>query len=194
MQTTRSTAQQIVDEARRLIMTRGYNGFSYADIADAIGIRKASIHHHFAGKSDLARAVVEESRAIIEAQVGRLAEAEPEAGEQLRAYAGYWERCIADGSAPFCVAAMLAAELPSLPEDLAASVRGHFAALTGWLTQLLTLGVRQGSVSLAGSPSDEADAFMSAIYGAMLSARAFNEPQRFVAITETLLSRVVRLR
>ena len=194
MQATRSTADQILDEGRRLIMTRGYNGFSYADIADAIGIRKPSIHHHFAGKSDLAIAVVEQSRAIIAAQVELLAEAEPDASEQLRAYAAYWERCIADDSAPFCVAAMLAAELPSLPDDLAVAVRGHFATLTKWLTRLLTLGARQGSVSLVRSPAEEADAFMSAIYGAMLSARAFGEPARFTTITETLLSRVVRLR
>lgn len=188
-----NTAGQIVDTARQLIMTRGYNGFSYADVADAVGIRKASIHHHFAAKSDLAKAVVDQSRAIIRAQVGQLAEAEPDAATQLRAYAGYWERCILDNSAPFCVAAMLAAELPSLPDDLAGLVRAHFAELTGWLAQILALGVRQGSVSLVGSPAEEADAFMSAIYGAMLSARAFADPGRFVTITETLLSRVVRL-
>jgi TetR/AcrR family transcriptional regulator, transcriptional repressor for nem operon len=190
----RETAQQIVDEARRLIMARGYNGFSYADIAEVVGIRKASIHHHFAGKSDLARAVVEESRAIIHAHSEALAEAEPQADAALRAYAGYWERCIADNSAPFCVAAMLAAELPSLPDDLADAVRGHFAELREWLTRLLTLGARQGNVSLATTPAEEADAFLSAVYGAMLSARAFGDPGRFGAILETLLSRTIRLR
>lgn len=189
-----NTAGQIVDTARQLIMTRGYNGFSYADVAEAVGIRKASIHHHFAAKSDLAKAVVEQSRAIIHVQVAQLADMEPDAAIQLRAYAGYWEHCILDNSAPFCVAAMLAAELPSLPDDLAASVRAHFADLAGWLANILALGVRQGSVSLAGSPEEEADAFMSAIYGAMLSARASADPGRFVTITGTLLSRVVRLR
>lgn len=188
-----STPEKIVDEARRLIMTRGYNGFSYADIAATVGIRKASIHHHFAGKSDLAKAVVEQSRAVIHAQVERLADIEPEASEQLRAYATYWERCIADNSAPFCVAAMLAAELPSLPDDLVISVKAHFAELSGWLERVLALGIRQGSVTLVKSPAEEADAFMSAVYGAMLSARAFGDPQRFATITETLLSRVVRL-
>lgn len=189
-----NTAGQVVDTARQLIMARGYNGFSYADVAETVGIRKASIHHHFAAKSDLAKAVVEQSRAIIHAQVAQLAEAEPDAATQLRAYAGYWERCILDNSAPFCVAAMLAAELPSLPEDLAVSVRAHFVDLTDWLARILVLGVRQGSVSLVGSPAEEADAFMSAIYGAMLSARAFADPGRFVTITDTLLSRVVPLR
>lgn len=188
-----STAERIVSEGRRLIMTQGYNGFSYADIATAIGIRKASIHHHFAGKNDLVVAVVEQSRTLIRAQVEQLARTEPDAVEQLRAYAGYWERCIADDSAPFCVAAMLAAELPSLPDDVAGVVRAHFVELSEWLAHLLALGVRQGSVVLVGSPEDEADAFMSAIYGAMLSARAFGDPGRFVSITETLLARVVRL-
>lgn len=190
---TRSTAEQIIDQARHRIMTRGYNGFSYADIADAVGIRKASIHHHFPAKSDLAKAVVEQSRALIHAQVEQLAKVEPDAGDQLRAYAGYWERCIADDSAPFCVAAMLAAELPSLPDDLADSVRAHFAELTAWLDRVLALGVRQGNVSLVRSSAEEADAFMSAIYGAMLSARAFGDPGRFTVITETLLSRILRL-
>jgi TetR/AcrR family transcriptional repressor of nem operon len=188
-----STAERIVHEARTLIMTRGYNGFSYADIAETVGIRKASIHHHFPAKSDLAKAVIEETRAVIHTQTELLAAAEPDAGDQLRGYAHYWERCIADNSAPFCVAGMLAAELPSLPDDLVVSVRAHFADLTGWLTRLLELGVRQGSVSLAGSPEDEADAFMSAVYGAMLSARALGDPGRFGSVVETLLSRVVRI-
>ena len=188
-----STAQRIIGEARTLIMTRGYNGFSYADIAEAVGIRKASIHHHFPGKSDLAKAVIEENRAVIHAQTEMLANAEPDAGDQLRGYAHYWERCIADNSAPFCVAGMLAAELPSLPDDLVVSVRAHFTDLTAWLTHLLELGVRQGNVTLARSPEEEADAFMSAVYGAMLSARAFGDPTRFGAVVETLLARVVRL-
>jgi len=188
-----STAERIVSEARSLIMTRGYNGFSYADIAETVGIRKASIHHHFPAKSDLAKAVIEETRAVIHAQTEMLATAVPDAADQLRGYAGYWERCIADNSAPFCVAGMLAAELPSLPEDLVASVQGYFADLTGWLRGLLELGVEQGSVTLGRSAHEEADAFMAAIYGAMLSARAFGDPGRFASVVETLLSRVVSI-
>lgn len=188
-----TTAEHIVNEAGNLIMKRGYNGFSYADIAKAVGIRKPSIHHHFATKNDLAIAVVGQSRAVIWAHIDQLATAEPDAVAQLRAYATYWERCIADDSAPFCVAAMLAAELPSLPDELATSVRAHFNELTDWLARMLALGVRQKSVRLVGSPEQEADAFMSAIYGAMLSARAFGDPGRFTTITETLLSRVVSL-
>src|SRR5512144_3174565 len=54
-----ATAEQILDIAETLIQTRSYSAFSYQDIADALGIRKASIHYHFATKADLGVAVVD---------------------------------------------------------------------------------------------------------------------------------------
>ena len=53
------TAGQILDLAETLIQTRGYSAFSYQDIADSLGIRKASIHYHFPSKADLGVAVVD---------------------------------------------------------------------------------------------------------------------------------------
>ena len=53
-----STADDILDCAQSLILAGGYNGFSYADIAEVVGIRKASIHHHFPSKVDLVRMLV----------------------------------------------------------------------------------------------------------------------------------------
>lgn len=179
------TAQRILATARELIANRGYNGFSYADIAEAIGIRKASIHHHFASKSDLAIAVVEQSRTGLLAYM--TADDAPDARAKLRGYVGYWRACIIEDNAPFCVAAMLAAELPSLPPEVAVAVKRHFDDLTGWLAATLALGVTQGTVTLSGAPQDEAEAFLAAVYGAMLSARAFADPARFGAIAERLL-------
>src|SRR5882672_12243087 len=53
------TGEQILDLAEALIQTRGYSAFSYQDISDALGIRKASIHYHFPSKTDLGIAVVD---------------------------------------------------------------------------------------------------------------------------------------
>src|SRR3974390_1012687 len=53
------TAEQILDLAETLIQSRGYSAFSYQDIADHLGIRKASIHYHFASKTDLGIAVID---------------------------------------------------------------------------------------------------------------------------------------
>lgn len=185
-----STAGKLVDGARELIMLGGYNGFSYADLAERYGIRKPSIHFHFPSKVDLVVAVVEQGRARIRSQIAALKESSPVAMDQLRMYTGHWERCIKDQSAPFCLAGVLAAELPSLPDQIAVAVRGHFADLSEWLENVLTLGVRQGSMRLELSPKMETENFMAAVYGAMLVARAFDEPDRFASIIESLIAKI----
>lgn len=187
-----STHQKLVDSARLLIQTRGYNGFSYADVAEQVQVRKASIHHHFPTKADLARAVVDESRALIVEQTRILAGGTFDPTEQLRAYTGYWEKCIADASAPFCVAGMLATELPTLPADLADHVREHFRALSNWLETVLTKGAQLGLFELQGTARLEAESFMSMVYGAMLTARAFSDPKVFAEIVESGLNKLLR--
>src|ERR1700745_3860045 len=52
------TAQRILDIAERLVQVRGFNNFSYADIADELGITKASLHYHFPGKAELGQALI----------------------------------------------------------------------------------------------------------------------------------------
>ncbi|QNQ11439.1 TetR/AcrR family transcriptional regulator [Sphingomonas alpina] len=184
------TAGKLVDGAAQLIMRGGYNGFSYADLAKRFGIRNASIHHHFPSKVDLVVAVVEQARMAIRAQIAALDQGSPEAMDQLLMYTGYWERCIKDQTAPFCLAAILAAELPSLPQEVANSVRGHFVDLARWLELVFALGVKQGTMKLAASPTIEAETFMAAVYGAMLAARAFDDPHRFNRIVEAFIQRI----
>lgn len=187
-----STQQSIIDSARYLIQTRGYNGFSYADVAEEVQVRKASIHHYFPAKSNLASAVVEQSRAMIVEQTHALAGGDFDPVEQLRMYTGYWERCIADASAPFCVAGMLASELPTLPEELANDVRAHFRDLSNWLEIVLTKGAQMGCFELQGSARQEAEVFMAMVYGAMLTARACGDPKVFGDIVANGLNRLLR--
>ena len=88
------TSADILACARSLIVAGGYNGFSYADIADVVGIRKASIHHHFPSKVDLVRTLVARYREEAEAGMANLELQVSDPLEQLRFYAGYWEACI----------------------------------------------------------------------------------------------------
>lgn len=177
--------------ARVLIVAGGYNGFSYADIADVVGIRKASIHHHFPTKADLVRTLVARYRAEAEAGMANLELQTPGALEKLRSYVGYWEACIADASAPFCVCALLASELPALPEEVGLEVRAHFRSLSAWLTSVIERGARHGELYLANTPRAEAEAFMAGVHGAMLSARAYGDPKMFGFVTGPLLDRLV---
>lgn len=185
-----STADDILACARSLIIAGGYNGFSYADIAEIVGIRKPSIHHHFASKVDLVRTLVSRYRAEAEAGLAALERNIPDPRDQLKSYVGYWEACIADATAPFCVCALLASELPILPEEVALEVRAHFRSLASWLTSVMERGKRKGRLHLSNSAKVEAEAFMATIHGAMLSARAYGDPKMFGVITTPLLDRL----
>ncbi len=50
---------EILDAAARLFAERGYEGTSMADLADLVGLRKASLFHHFASKEVLYKAALE---------------------------------------------------------------------------------------------------------------------------------------
>jgi len=188
------TANRIMAAARQLIMRRGYNGFSYADIAEAIGIRKASIHHHFPVKTDLVIAVLNEWQEAFDADVALLQESGADAMAQLRAYIGHWERCIADDTAPFCVAGMLGAERPSLPEEVAQVVTAFFDNLTVWLEQVLESGVKSDLIKLSSSFQTEAAMLVSLVYGAMLAARAYGNVELFKDVTGSAVERLVKTR
>jgi TetR/AcrR family transcriptional repressor of nem operon len=186
------TANRIIEAGRQLIMRRGYSGFSYADVADAIDIRKASIHHHFPAKTDLVIAVLNDWRETFDADMVLLEASGADALAQLRAYIGHWERCIADDTAPFCVAGMLGAELPSLPEEVAKEVKAFFDNLTAWLEQVLESGVKNDLFKLSSSVQTEAATLVSLVYGAMLAARAYGNVALFKDVTDSAVERLVK--
>ncbi|MGA1860161.1 TetR/AcrR family transcriptional regulator [Azospirillum sp. 11R-A] len=190
MNTQSTRAADILDCARALIVRGGYNSFSYADISKVVGIRTASIHHHFPSKSDLVRVLVAQYRKEASDGLAQLEQLVPDPLDQLRAYLGYWEKCFADTAAPFCVCALLAGEIPVLPDDVAAEVRAHFRRLADWLTGVLERGAAQGRLRLSENARADAEMFMAATHGAMLSARAYGDATAFGAITRPLLERI----
>jgi len=190
MKSTTSTSEKILDIAQSLIVAGGYNGFSYADISAAIGIRKASIHHHFPTKAELVSALVDRYRQQTEAGLKALREGISSPAEQLQAYVNYWHSCIRDASLPFCVCAMLASEMQMLPEEVASHVRGHFYRLAGWLASVLRAGAGSGLFQLDRQPEEEAQMLMASVHGAMLSARAFGDPALFIAIIAPQIARL----
>ncbi|MBX5039706.1 TetR/AcrR family transcriptional regulator [Rhizobium lentis] len=191
MKSTASTSDKILDIAQLLIVAGGYNGFSYADISAAIGIRKASIHHHFPTKAELVTVLVDRYRKQAEAGLQSLREQAANPADQLQFYVNYWHTCIRDASQPFCVCAMLAGEMQMLPEEVASRVRAHFQSLAAWLSSVLQAGVEQGVFRLDKRPEEQAQMLMASVHGAMLSARALGDPGLFIAV---IAPEIVRLR
>src|SRR5215213_6412786 len=127
-----NTATRILDSAEKLVQTRGFNGFSYADVAAELGVTKASLHYHFAGKTELAQALIT-----------RYAERFSAALEQI-------ETRLTAGPAK------LAAEYGTLPEPLRERVIAFFDDNEAWLEHVLEQGRADGSLRVDAPPRETA--------------------------------------
>jgi TetR/AcrR family transcriptional repressor of nem operon len=181
---------RIRSTAHTLMIQRGYSAFSYADISAAVGISKASIHHHFPAKADLAVAVLTAHRERLIQALGLLDDEISDPLMRLTAYVQHWEICIRDQSMPFCVAALLGAEMPSLPEEVQAQVREHFAVLVRWIEKTLRAGVKAGAIRLKETAATEAQILMAVVHGAMLSARASGTHEVYKTASAGALRRI----
>jgi TetR/AcrR family transcriptional regulator, transcriptional repressor for nem operon len=183
-------AREIVTCAKGLLAVGGYHSFSYADISEAVKISKPSIHHHFPSKAELVETVVAVYREETRAGLAQLERHVSSPLQQLQGYTNFWAKCVHDRGTSFCVCAMLATEMPTLPSQVAAEVRGHFADVSEWLTSVLSRGAAEGVFLLKGSPRTEALALLASVHGAMLSARAHDDPDLFVEILRPMVRRL----
>ena len=93
--TENRTSERILDVAERLVQTRGFNNFSYADIAKELGITTASLHYHFRGKAELGQALITRYRDRFGEALGRIDREVPEPRAKLEAYADLYAGVLA---------------------------------------------------------------------------------------------------
>jgi TetR/AcrR family transcriptional repressor of nem operon len=187
-----ATATRIVDVAERLVQTRGFNGFSYADIASELGVRKASLHYHFPSKADLGKTLIVR---YAERFVAALAEIDGTGlapRPALEAYVSLY-RSVLEGNR-MCLCGILAAEHQTLPEPMRESLTRFFDDNETWLATVLGRGQADGTIVFEGSAVDTARLILNGLEGAMLVARASDDISRFESTTRSLLTGITAAR
>lgn len=182
----RGTAERILDVAERLTQTRGFNGFSYADVAERLGITKASLHYHFPTKAKLGEALIARYAARFAAALSGIDASGVDAPRRLAAYAELYGRVLR--AERMCLCGMLAAEQRTLPEPMRRAVRRFFDDQEAWLVGVLEQGRAAGTLRFPGSAASAARAVLGGLEGAMLVARSYGDPERFQAAVEGLLA------
>ena len=169
------TAGQILDLAETLIQTRGYSAFSYQDIADSLGIRKASIHYHFPSKADLGVAVVDRYMARFGDALTAIADDQSQSSMTMLDF--YVQPYLQFASTPdrVCLSAALAGEMMAMPPKVRERVDHFFRTHQVWLTKILERGVARGEFTLAAPASKVARFVFGALQGALLVKRTTND-------------------
>lgn len=161
------TREEILRVASRLIQTRGYNGFSYAHVAEALGVKTAAIHYHFKSKTDLGVAVAQRFRD----QWQRFRERYESASSRARVQAVFemYAR-LADRNLT-CPLATIHAELDGVPEPVAAAAAEVVGEMVDWLEDSLERARADGTLTFAGDARELALVTLATAQGALQLAR-----------------------
>jgi TetR/AcrR family transcriptional repressor of nem operon len=184
-----TTAERVLDAAQRLVQSRGFNGFSYADIAEELGIRKASLHYHFPTKDLLGRALMARYRERFRGALEGIEGATSDARERLRRYAKLYLSVLRN-EGRMCLCGMLAADFTTLARPLRNEVRAFFDDNEAWLAKVLEAGRKSGALAFKGPPAARAVVLVSGLEGAMLVARSTRGARRFEETARGLLEAV----
>jgi TetR/AcrR family transcriptional regulator, transcriptional repressor for nem operon len=182
------TAERILDVAQGLAQTRGFHGFSYADIAAELGITKASLHYHFATKAELGRSMLIRYSERFGAALAEL-DIEPDPRKRLYRYVEIYESVVVRDR--MCLCGMFAAEYQALPAPMQRELRCFFDANEVWLAETLASGREAAVLIFPGSPVEAARALTATLEGAMLLARAYEEPARFTTTAQSVLDGLI---
>jgi TetR/AcrR family transcriptional repressor of nem operon len=183
--TEKPTAERILDIAERLVQTRGFTNFSYADIAAELGITKASLHYHFPGKAELGQAVIARYGERFAEALRDIDSTVPDARAKLEAYAGLYADVLRGNR--MCMCGVLAGEYETLPDPMRAAVIRFFDDNQTWLVHVLDEGLQDRTLEFSGSKEDVAQTILVTLEGAMLVARPYGDLGRFTATSQQLL-------
>ncbi len=169
------SATRIADAAQALIQDVGYNGFSFEHISQAVGMRKASVHHHFASKSDLGVAVVQRYNRQFEDALRQILTLVKSAPERLHAYADLFENTFGSKQT-LCVCGMLGSESNSLDAAINREVKRFFQLNLAWLTDVIDEGLTSGTMQSRFEARVVAETLLAVLEGAMLVGRSLSAP------------------
>jgi TetR/AcrR family transcriptional repressor of nem operon len=167
---------RILQHTQPLLMTRGYHGFSYRDVARLVGVKTSSIHYYFPTKEDLVLEAVNVYSSEVTAKLQCIdASLPPE--EKLNIYAQLFGSMFGGGD-KICLCGMLAADIDSLPDSIRQAVQLFFNINETWLTEVLHEGAAQGTLRVNGSSEKTARALYAAFQGSVLASRLFHSKAR----------------
>ncbi|MFT5819464.1 MAG: TetR/AcrR family transcriptional repressor of nem operon [Crocinitomix sp.] len=180
-----STRKKIVVIADQLIRMKGYNAFSYADIASTLNIKNAAIHYHFQSKAVLGKAVIIASRDKFKENT-TLWDADS-SFDQVTAFIEMYSNnrknnCI-------CFMGALGSSFNTLPEEMKIELTDAHNEITVWLINILKLGKEQQEIDFDTSAEEMSDLITSGMLASLILDRV-SKNSVLDNVKRTLLKRI----
>lgn len=175
-----SAKEAILAAGRLSAQAHGYGGLNMRELATEVGIKAASIYHHFPSKADLAAAIAERYWQDAKTWLEEVADAEGDPKAALRKYPETFRMSLENGNR-LCLGSFLGAEYDDLPEPVRRQVQTFADVNVAWLAERV---VDAGLADEKGSQA-RARAIFAAVAGAQLLARSRSDISLFDAMIES---------
>lgn len=171
---TCDTRDLIMEHAAALLLTRGFNGFSYKDISIPLGVKNAAIHYHFPTKADLAIALIESYHHTLRENTSEFMTNGGPARPQLEGLFMFTASQFRKGRY-ICPMGAFSVDFDDLPYEVKTANEYFMQASIQWLTKVLEVGREQNEFQFAGSSEQRAMTLLAALQGARQMARVHGE-------------------
>lgn len=171
----------ILTEAKRIAQAHGYSGMNFRELAARVGIKPASIYHHFASKADLGAAVAKRYWEDALSNLNTIRAEEGDARAALRRFPEVFRRSL-ESENRLCLGSFMAAEHDDLPEPVMREVLTFAEVNTVWLAEML---LAAGVETSADGAEAKARAIFASVAGAQLIARSRAQIATFDALIDT---------
>lgn len=182
-----NTRDTILDLTQELIQTKGYNSFSYGDISERLGIKRASIHYYFPQKVDLGKAVTIRYTDNFKKLLDIINNDNTiDFSQKIEKYFGAFVE-ISRTKIKICLGGALGGEYIVLPEPVQVEVQKFFDINLLFLTKLLKDGKKKGEFFLNDIPKEVAYLIFSSLEGGLIIARSKNKPQHYTKLVKSMI-------
>lgn len=179
-----STRDRIIAAAEARMRDSGYHGFSFREVAADVGIKSASVHHHFPAKEDLASAVVDGYTERFIATLGDPTDQGQTPTALIDRYVELFRRALIDEKR-MCLCGLLGSETRALPDRVSADTRTFFHRHIAWLSKVFRTDAPHESQAAI---EDKAMRFVAALEGALLVAQSLGDADVFERIVGSTMA------
>lgn len=179
-----STRETILKTAGDLVQTKSYSGFGFQELAETVGIRKASVYHHFESKEALVSELVTGRREQIEELFAQLSTLPGK--KRLRSFLSEIGRHIGVGD-KICPGAALIANWDSLsPELKKAATRLQDTYMKGFV-EIVDAGRKDGTIRGDMPAEALAKLIFANLQGAIMLSRVSGNRDDYNIVMKSLL-------
>ncbi|WP_163335626.1 TetR/AcrR family transcriptional regulator [Desulfopila sp. IMCC35008] len=179
------TRTKILDVAEDLIQRVGLNAMSYQHISEAVGIRKASIHHHFPKKDDLVDELLERCRLSYDQNYTSIVEGSGTAPEKLHNLAGLFLKGLTSNKV--CLIGSMSTDRNTLQEHSCRILEKSIQRTVTTISHVFRQGKEEGSLTFSGSEEEAAYGYISFLIGAQIVARCHGGELWFKKSAQTMI-------